>query len=443
MMMTMTTTTAMMKTRHLILLLLASLLASGSSGSIEQQHHHHQQQQQQDRILQSSNPRVLGEIYECDELFQEVVDINPRPIGYEIRICILPDRRTRQRDVVMRSIDEFTFYKNFGSAVQKVVDKGKENEEQLSIVLCVPGQLICSFKARLKNEFFYDDDAGNITGSGTLSFQFSEDYQPNRRVLVQQQVRLGLGGAGRGRGRGRGRSMIEDVEGGFAGTDTVTVNIPVEGVPRPPGDPLSAEENAKGWWQTSPTWLKVLVVFGTLVTAILLCCLCGLCVYSLRSRIDDEKKEDEEKREREMENEDNDDNNDNDIDNNIDNANDDYGDEYYDDPTNVEDASQAETAPANNYEEGEQPGDFDVCFDADDHPGTVELHNVMRNTMQDFPADTEYGPSVYRHIKQQLPGRRYFLVDDENRPDFWRETGKKELIDLFRKEFEDLQQQMR
>ena len=108
-----------------------------------------------------------------------------------------------------------------------------------------------------------------------------------------------------------------------------------------------------------------------------------------------------------------------------------------DDP--VYDASQAETAPRQNFET-EQPMDEDICFDADDHPGTMDLHDAMRFTMGEFP-DSEYGPPIYRHIKKQLPNRKFFVVDDADQPDVWREVGKKELIDLFRKEYEDIQQQ--
>ena len=87
--------------------------------------------------------------------------------------------------------------------------------------------------------------------------------------------------------------------------------------------------------------------------------------------------------------------------------------------------------------DGSEPTDFDICFDADDHPGTRDMHQIMLNIMQNNP-DATYGPTIYRIVKKQLPDRKFYVVDDETRPDVWREAANKELIDLFRKEWDDL-----
>ena len=425
------------------------------------------------RILQSSNPQVRGEAYECDELFQPVVDSQPRPKGYEIRICVWPDRRTRARDVVMRSIDEFTFYKDDGNVAQPVVTKPgfQEATAPLSLVVCVPQQLICSLKTRLKDDFFFANSPGNITGTGQISFEFDieafEDDDNNRRrqlpidteisssetnrkkvkkrVVVQQKFELRGGGLVGGRNsyeepfgdidgdadnlenrNHRQRQLIDFVPGGFAGTHDVSVIIPVVGVERPDGDPLKSSNGEEGWWNTAPGWLKALVIIGSLITLILLCCLCGLCIWSLRTRIHEEQIADEERKRREQEDEEEDDDD-------GDGVNVQYMpyNQYSDNP-------QQEMAPPDDDDDDlDQPTDYDICFDADDHPGTQDLHQIMIGIQQNNP-DCTYGPTIYRIIKKQLPDRKYYVVDDPNHPDIWREAANKELIDLFRKEWDDL-----
>ena len=84
-----------------------------------------------------------------------------------------------------------------------------------------------------------------------------------------------------------------------------------------------------------------------------------------------------------------------------------------------------------------QPSDKDVCFDADEHPGTKAMHAAVKMTLKEYPLD-EYSPEQYRHIKKQLSGRKFFVCDDEDHPDVWREVPKSELVELLRKEFEDM-----
>jgi hypothetical protein len=82
------------------------------------------------------------------------------------------------------------------------------------------------------------------------------------------------------------------------------------------------------------------------------------------------------------------------------------------------------------------PEDDDVCFDADDHPGTVAFLKAVRKSLKKF-ADEDYSPTIYRAIKKQLPDRKFFICDDEDEPDKWRETSKSEVIDLFWKYFDE------
>jgi hypothetical protein len=75
------------------------------------------------------------------------------------------------------------------------------------------------------------------------------------------------------------------------------------------------------------------------------------------------------------------------------------------------------------------PDEEDVCFEAEGHPGTEAFDEAIQNSLENF-GPVAYSPKVYRRIKKQLPGRRFFICDDENNPSTWREVDKSELIDL-------------
>jgi len=79
------------------------------------------------------------------------------------------------------------------------------------------------------------------------------------------------------------------------------------------------------------------------------------------------------------------------------------------------------------------PTDKDVCFGAEDHPGTKDWHKVIKNSMADL-VDSEFCLEVYRHIKKKLGGRR-FLIKNETDGD-WKEASKTDLVSNFRIAFE-------
>jgi hypothetical protein len=84
----------------------------------------------------------------------------------------------------------------------------------------------------------------------------------------------------------------------------------------------------------------------------------------------------------------------------------------------------------------EVPEDEDVCFDADEHPGTVAFIKAVHTSIEQF-ADEDYSPEVYRVIKRQLKGRRFFVCDDDTTNSVvWREAEKSEIIDCFWNYFE-------
>jgi hypothetical protein len=87
------------------------------------------------------------------------------------------------------------------------------------------------------------------------------------------------------------------------------------------------------------------------------------------------------------------------------------------------------------------PSDNDVCFEAENHPGTDAFLAAIRKTLKTM-GPSAYSPKIYRHIKRQLPDRRFFVCDDDNKPFEWREVTKSELIDCFWKHFEEMKSEM-
>jgi hypothetical protein len=103
---------------------------------------------------------------------------------------------------------------------------------------------------------------------------------------------------------------------------------------------------------------------------------------------------------------------------------------------NSESTGTTETATSNNDRDA-SPLDRDVCFEAEDHPGTKSFLVAVRKTLKAL-GPSAYSPKVYRHIKRQLPDRRFFVCDDDDKPFDWREATKSELIDLFWKSYEEM-----
>lgn len=367
----------------------------------------------------ASTPRVIAEAYECDEYLEMVSEQERKaykPIGYEIRVCVRPVTPTRNRGIVMRSIDDFTWYKSMGSTVQSAVKDRLDQPRTLAV--CIPGRVICTLKTKLIDDFFYGGQNGTIVGTGTVSMQVDghEDNPEIRRLLGADE-------------NGIIPAMVEwsnernlqtgSALGGFAGASGVKVEIYVDRKQPPKNFVPYSEDDVSSWWDDSPTWLKVLVILGAIIIFLMGCCLCWMCLWSIRESMKDKDKELDDDDQREQA------------------------------PVQINPPVGVGTSPWDQYEPSDtedgtidpnvQPTDNDICFDADQHPGTKAMHKAVEKTVKKYPTE-EYSPEQYRHIKKQLPGRKFFVCDDENQPDVWREVQKDELADLLRKEYEDMQQ---
>lgn len=379
-----------------------------------------------DRQLQSNTPRVIAEAYECDEYLEMLSDEQRKaykPVGYEIRVCVRPVTPTRNRGIVMRTLDDFTWYRSYGSTVQPAILN--KADQPRTIQVCIPGRVICSFKTKLLDDFFYGETNGTVVGSGTVSMQVEGDDD-------NPEIRRRLGADSNGIFQTEiewitNRNLqVGSALGGYAGSSGVTVEFNVDRQAPPDDFVPYTEDDITSWWEDSPTWLKALVILGAIIVFLMGCCLCCMCLWSIRESMKD--RNDEERKAKELEE---------------DEAQQEQAPNVVVmNPVNGDAASPWDLYEPSESEEptsGVQPTDNDVCFDADQHPGTKAMHKAVKKTLKKYPTE-EYSPEIYRHIKNQLSGRKFFVCDDENNPDVWREVQKNELAELLQKEFEDLRQ---
>jgi len=373
------------------------------------------------RNLQSSNARVVAEAYLCDEFLRELPEEELKAFrtleeDREVRVCVWPTRPTRNRGIVMRSIDQFAWFKQLGGVVQTAIRDKADVKGTISV--CNPGEVICSFKTLLFEDFFYGSSNATVLGSGRASMQTS-DF---RRMLgdevtetvYEAEIRWRDSSSMTGTERDLQR-VTDTVLGGFAGDSGVDVTFVVDRREAPDNFIPTEGEDTSGWWSSAPGWLKALIIIAAIAIVLMGCCLCCMCCYALYEQR--------------------------------------YGDKEKD---KLEESP--ETSPPNIFVEPEEPStarpsrysyvgdaitnspptDKDVCFDADEHPGTKAMHVAVDKCVKKYPYD-EYTPEQYRHIKKQLIGRRFFVCDNDDEPDMWREVTKVELVELLRLEFEKRQ----
>jgi hypothetical protein len=127
------------------------------------------------RELQSNNVRVTGRAYECTENDFEIPEAEVRDYkpGTVVKICIKPDVPSENRGIVMRSIDEMNLKGEGYGKTQPVIEE--KREKFTTLALCIPGQLVCSFKTKLSENLFWspDGDTTNITGVAMVSFRMA------------------------------------------------------------------------------------------------------------------------------------------------------------------------------------------------------------------------------------------------------------------------------
>lgn len=211
----------------------------------------------QERNLQGQNPRVTAYAYLCNDQDQEITNPDPIKVGDIVRICVQPERPSQNRGVVMQSIDEFIFRGSANGYTQPSIANKKE--EYWTLVLCIPGQLICAFKVQIQEELFWSYGSGlnEITGAGTATLEFKD-------------TSFALGGVA-----GAGIAF--------------NLNITIQTESPPPGIELDEDPDAGNFWTNAPLWFRILII---VMGVVIICCICGLCFsgfYVLKDVADEDK----------------------------------------------------------------------------------------------------------------------------------------------------------
>ena len=130
-----------------------------------------------DRLVRTANQVYLVEAYRCkttetDNLPDEEdsdVAINQ---GTVVRVCVMPDADARADGIYMRSVDDFTWSRTFPNVVNQpaIVGRNVVARNDLTTLVCDPGDLYCSFETILFAAFY--TTAGAVAGSGVASMQF-------------------------------------------------------------------------------------------------------------------------------------------------------------------------------------------------------------------------------------------------------------------------------
>jgi hypothetical protein len=406
------------------------------------------------RILQSSAPRVVAEAYECDENEERIAAdvIFPKRVGAEIRVCIAPNTPTSNRGVFIRSIEDFTFFKNGGTASQVVIADRVETDTRLTLLLCIPGAEICSFKTTLLPDLFFGDTDGNITGIGEVAMQEGRQNTIGRRQLTSPALLRGTI-----QWRGGRQAQVADLSDNFAGLSDVKMEFSYKKATKEEKADVLGE--TESWWASKPLWLRILIIV-IIIATIIGCCCCGLsCAGWVRTEYVMEKKQEEkrksiieqrksvmiqrksimEQRKSVMEQR-----------RSVAEkrrssaaaaAAAAYEQEEDDDDVDDDDVDDGETMGSSGEylveETNTQPTVNDVCFGADEHPGTIAYEAAVSKSLKRWGGQ-DFGPPVYRAIKKQLPGRRFFICDDPDQPEEWREVLKQELVETFGARFDEL-----
>lgn len=373
--------------------------------------------------ISSQNLTHNAEAYECDQWHRPVADLKPKRSGSSVRVCVRPDAEARTMGVKMLGIESWNFTRDGFS--QGAIDYGGlPSANGLTIVSCIPGSPVCSFRTEFIREFY--DSFGAVQGFGTVLLQYAFQKDGNSAIQRRLQSRAPIA---------LGRNMQEEMEENFdsaqgmAGSSSVRMET------------LVTEEIQQGcefdhkvteWWidqDINDRYMYISILVGALVgiCALLLCCWL-LPPFFYKNEEDEPEKQN--------------------VAVNV-NVNSEHHEEHHsnvrsskslsrrllhgaDGSTDLDSSSSKDgvirdkrqlcTVP--HGDEGCWPTDDDVCFDQNSHPGTKKFKRLLKQVAKEM--DEAYSPSVYRVIKKKLraTGTRFYVGKD---PYF--EPEKPDLVD--------------
>lgn len=122
------------------------------------------------------------EAYICDSE-QNVVPITAFNQGQMVRVCVSPTQKTLNAGIVLRELEQFTFRREDPSPVRQVAiaaGSGGQAADQLTVVSCTPGAIVCAFETLLQANFFLSP--GTVMGIGSVFLQFGDGTSTERRL---------------------------------------------------------------------------------------------------------------------------------------------------------------------------------------------------------------------------------------------------------------------
>ena len=148
----------------------------------------------------------------CDENNNRIMrDQNPLGVGSVARVCVTPEQLAIRENVVIRSIDAFTWTEEASdrSPLNQTAITANQQAEAATQIYCERGSLVCAFETVLDVSFY--DNQGFIDGRGVVWFEFS-GAATSRRLQIPPEFALGS-------------QVLPAMEPGFAGASPFEVSV--------------------------------------------------------------------------------------------------------------------------------------------------------------------------------------------------------------------------
>jgi hypothetical protein len=145
--------------------------------------------QPQDNLVATANDDYFLEAFQCDDLNAPLSPaelLEFRNQGSIIRVCVQPDATAKEHSVYMKSINSFSFtrnYEGYPSVIQVAVENGLEAGNHLTTLDCGSGTSVCAFETILFAAFF--KSPGSVVGSGTGYMQFGTASGTRRNLRAR------------------------------------------------------------------------------------------------------------------------------------------------------------------------------------------------------------------------------------------------------------------
>jgi hypothetical protein len=350
-------------------------------------------------------------------------------------VCITPDELAQNFGITINRIESWNFTKD--GVIQPAIEDDGQAENGLTMLMCVPGSTICTFRTQFIPDFF--GTSGVVNGFGTVLLQYATGGLTARRLNSLPSVYSG-------------RDLQQDAL-NIAGTSDVSVNTTVRYLPEALPEWCQFEHEVTEWWIQQPIedrYMYIGIVCGTLaaIASLLLCCWCCPCLSESREETEikeegiavnvDLKKEQSE----------------NTVASSRKTESKSKSTPYYTENKKSNDdeesglkmgkgkkggASRSKLfLPDGSNDQPVEPKDIDVCFGDKIHPGTRQFMRLVQIVVKRDP-DEQYGPEMFSTIMRKAKGTKFFTANEQG---IYVKTSKSELRDMVGKIFKDAKRKL-